>query len=322
MMHVVHKMRKSAPSYDQTFAPIRDQRKSRGIPEWAKPPGTDRLDDSIAKATTTIRPREERYNKKRMDERIGIITDEFHPLQDSRRFEAVKARHAEEAARKSRRGQFQNTFNVNTGTDFTVHLDFPLYKDYDKQFETLSYLRRSGQFQAAIEYVKRVFEDHLSHPYIFVQHAELLLDMGDYKSFKQLASSSPFDDRLNNASGIGLLRQSGTVRHFYPRHGGKIRTSELPISQQEERRARSPYPPTHKEIWHAPLVSRAEKRYEEDQSSEDGYHLLRWNWKLLKALSQIHLTGKINEALEQAQFVLDNLVVYSEIGSTEVRCKI
>ncbi|KAK5050807.1 hypothetical protein LTR84_003366 [Exophiala bonariae] len=320
MIYVVKQRPKPVPSTDQHSIPIRDQRKAESIPEKSRPHEMDRLDDLGAPPAGGSRPRDERHDWMRVVERSSSrITDVFHPLKHDKRYEAEKAFYAEEDACKSRRGNFQTTFNMATGTDFTIHLDLTVYKDYDKQLEALSYLRRSGQFRAAKEYINTVFGDHLSHPYVFLQYAELLLDMGDYKSFKQLDLSNPFGEKLNSSPDLVLPRQSGTVRHFYPRPGGRIRKSNLHTSQQEGRRTDSHYPSTHEEIWSAPLVDPPEDRSGQGQSRHDGHHLLRWNWTLLRALSQVHLTGKINEALGRAQFVLDNLVIGSEVGSTEIQ---
>src|SRR6185369_1475606 len=97
-----------------------------------------------------------------------------------------------------------------------------------------------GHFRTAKEYANSVLGEYLSHPYVVIQYAELLLDMGDYKSFKQLDLSNPFGEKLSNSPEVVLPRQSGTVRHFYPRPGGKFRRPNLNTSQQEGRGTGSP----------------------------------------------------------------------------------
>lgn len=339
----IHEQRKSAPSYGQYLRrgdyqenlqeyprgyPVRNQRESRTIPERTRSAGPTRFEEPRTKPTAKVHLRDEYHETRWVAGRnVPQMTNVIHPVVDDDRFEAVKVRQADDAVRSIRRGQFQNTCDVNAGRDFTIHFDFPVFEDYDQQFEALSYLRRLGQFQAAREYVKAVFWDQLSHPYVFIQYAELLLDMGDYKSFEHLDPSIPFGEQQNTRPESVRPRQSETTRHFYPLSRGKDRTmphasekTNLPTTYRDGTIAQGAYPAIHSDVLNAPYADRAAKANKKDQSRDDGHHLLRCNWRLLKAMFQLHHTGTVNEALEEARFVLDNLVLGPEIGSTEVRC--
>lgn len=307
---------------------------SKVIPEWVRTPGTDRFENSRGRPNTDAPSRDkvESPAVRESDLRpVRVITNVIHPNDRDDRREAAEAKRAADKATESRRGQFQATCDVNFGRDFTVHLDFPVFQDYDKQLEDLNHLRRLGRFHAAKEHVQNSLKDHLSHPYVFVQYADLLLDMGDYKSFEQLDPSLAFNEKFNARPEFVRTRQSGVGRHFYVRTGsnyqppGKYQHSparnHVPTIHLDGNFNILPYPSMQSEAVSPPSIDRTSKISRKDQFLGDGHYLLRWNWRLLKALYLLHRSGTINEALDEAQFVLDNLVLGPEIGSTEVRCK-
>lgn len=94
----------------------------------------------------------------------------------------------------------------------------------------------------------------------------------------------------------------------------------LPTTYRDGTIAQGAYPAINSDVLDAPYADRAANANKKDQSRDDDHHLLRCNWRLLKAMFRLHHTGTINEAFEEARFVLDNLVLGAEIGSTEVRC--
>jgi hypothetical protein len=307
---------------------------SKVIPERARVPGTDRFENSRGKPNnidTHFGGKGESSAVRESDLRpVPGITNVIHPIDRVHRHEAVEAKKAEEKATESRRGQFQATCDVNFGRDFTVHLDFPVFEDCDKQLEDLSYLRRLGRFHAAKGHFNNFLRDHLSHPYVFVQYADLLLDMGDYKSFEQLDPSPAFNEKLDAQPEFARKRQSVASRHFFVPPGSKYQPpgkdkhtparNHVPTIHLEGRFIIFPYPSMQSEVVNPPSIDRTSKISRKVQYLGDGRYLLRWNWRLLKALYLLHHNGTINEALDEAQFVLDNLVLGSEIGSTEVRC--
>lgn len=255
-------------------------------------------------------------------------------------YELHNLEHNLKARAEHGRGLFQTIYDVANPKNVTVHLDFPVFQDYDAEIEDFSRLRRLGNFEAANDLFKRTFEGHLKNPYIFVQYAEMLLDMGDYKSFDLLDPKPAFGGPLAPRPGASRERQGDGSSYLYdrPRVARKHR-SRVP------RRSRSwewqfnrfgdaepamhgaaresdprPPPPFGQEMQTPatgglpvpPSAKRPELWSDETQ-------LLAINWRLLKALSLIHHNGTINEALEEARFTLETLVVNPDAGSTEVR---
>jgi hypothetical protein len=96
------------------------------------------------------------------------------------------------SAANESRGLFQTVYDVANAKDVTVHLSFPVSHDHDAEIEDFSRFRRLGNFEAAKELFQRTFDGQLKNPYMFVQYAEMLLDMGDYKSFALLDPNPAF----------------------------------------------------------------------------------------------------------------------------------
>ncbi|PHH74136.1 hypothetical protein CDD80_3295 [Ophiocordyceps camponoti-rufipedis] len=80
-------------------------------------------------------------------------------------------------------GGIWTSFHSHHGQDVTAHLDLPICDDFDAELEEFSRLVRFGDFRAAKEYFEEQLADYRTHPYVFIQYAEMLLEMGDYRSF-------------------------------------------------------------------------------------------------------------------------------------------
>ncbi|KAH6885311.1 hypothetical protein B0T10DRAFT_576960 [Thelonectria olida] len=100
----------------------------------------------------------------------------------------------------------QTIFDPNHPRDVTVHLELPISDDFGDELEEFSRLKRLGNFRAAIGYFEENLEDYQTHPYIFVQYAETLLEMGDYKSFGLLKPNLVFK-RSSSRDGQGFRGQ-------------------------------------------------------------------------------------------------------------------
>lgn len=66
------------------------------------------------------------------------------------------------------------------------HLEFDLTPDLDEELEEFGRLTRLGHYRNAKKYFKQFLQEHIYHPIVFVSYAEMLLDLGDYKSIVSL----------------------------------------------------------------------------------------------------------------------------------------
>ncbi|KLU81114.1 hypothetical protein MAPG_00209 [Magnaporthiopsis poae ATCC 64411] len=82
----------------------------------------------------------------------------------------------------------QTMLDPNLPTNISAHLEIPISKDLDDELEAFSRCKRLGDFVAAKELLKEM-DRHLDNPYILVQYADLLLDMGNYHAFTKLTSN-------------------------------------------------------------------------------------------------------------------------------------
>jgi hypothetical protein len=104
----------------------------------------------------------------------------------------------------------QTVFNASHPRDVTVHLELPISDDFGDELEEFSRLKRLGNFRVAISYFEENLTDYQAHPYIFVQYAEMLLEMGDYKSFDLLKPGLVFRGS-SSQDGQGIRGQQGAA---------------------------------------------------------------------------------------------------------------
>ncbi|KAH7127743.1 hypothetical protein B0J13DRAFT_141223 [Dactylonectria estremocensis] len=82
--------------------------------------------------------------------------------------------------------QFDTVYNSIHSKNITVQLEFDIVNDLDEELEEFNGLVRRGDFRSAKSFFNDNLVGHIAEPWIFIQYAEMLLDMGDYKSFYQL----------------------------------------------------------------------------------------------------------------------------------------
>ncbi|TLD17001.1 uncharacterized protein PgNI_00124 [Pyricularia grisea] len=88
--------------------------------------------------------------------------------------------------RKKSKEMPQTVCNPDRPVNFHVQLRLPISLDLDEELCELGRLRRVGDFRAAKTFFGSRLEEHISNPYVFIQYADLLLAMEDYKSLKSL----------------------------------------------------------------------------------------------------------------------------------------
>ncbi|KAJ3546128.1 hypothetical protein NM208_g2148 [Fusarium decemcellulare] len=126
---------------------------------------------------------------------------DWHPDERAHEYLAPeRGRNVRIAPRPPAETRFDAVYNPTHSKDITVHLEFDVVSDLDDEVEQFNRLVRQGDFANA----KSFFDDHLvahsAHPWIFVQYAEMLLEMGDYKSFQELNPQPVFQPLQSDAS--------------------------------------------------------------------------------------------------------------------------
>ncbi|KAI8712670.1 hypothetical protein NCS52_01365700 [Fusarium sp. LHS14.1] len=88
--------------------------------------------------------------------------------------------------------KFDAICNPGHTKDIAVQLHFEVYDDLDDELEVFNRLVRRGEFGNAKAFFDEHLLAHISSPWVFVQYAEMLLEMGDYNSILQLDPESVF----------------------------------------------------------------------------------------------------------------------------------
>ncbi|KAH8878803.1 hypothetical protein GQ53DRAFT_814305 [Thozetella sp. PMI_491] len=176
----------------------------------------------------------------------------------------------------------QTIYSHDSPKDVTVRLELPINEDLDLELEEFARLGRTGDFKAAQDFFQHHLGEQLANPYIFIQYATILFEMGDLKRFTSL-----------NAD---LALGSDLTRPVIGERGGDTRNEDDDDDGLEFVGSRSP--PT--------TISRLD--YGNLAPEHDELQLLGWNWRLLNALAQFNL----NESIDKLSFGQD-------LGSTEVQ---
>ncbi|KAI0183468.1 hypothetical protein EV127DRAFT_414081, partial [Xylaria flabelliformis] len=91
-----------------------------------------------------------------------------------------------------------------------IDMKLGITEDVDKELEEISRLRRLGDFRAAQRFLKQKLPGRSDDPYFFVLYAQLLFEMGDFRSFDTLRPTRVFGVVKDEAvqKNQDLLRQS------------------------------------------------------------------------------------------------------------------
>lgn len=210
---------------------------------------------------------------------------------------------------------FQTIYDARVARDVTIHFNLPISRDFENETENFSRLWRLGNFSDARDYFEQELKSHLDHPVIFVQYAEVLLEMGDYKAFELLKPPKivkdwqvlkdklDLDTRLHSAKRKSWKEPYLSWSEFDDpggptMHGGRA---------NPRRRVSSP-----------PSKQPKSGKLRKESPSYDESSYLHMIWNLLNTAFDARRSNIVNKALDEATFVLDSLVISSEFSSTEV----
>ncbi|UNI20224.1 hypothetical protein JDV02_006330 [Purpureocillium takamizusanense] len=180
---------------------------------------------------------------------------------------------------------FQTCFNADCPQDVTTHIDLPIFDDIGDELEDFSRLMRIGNFQAAKSYFEANLADHQAQPFVFVQYAEMLLEMSDYKSFGALNPHSVFGQPCRQ------------LRSEAPEHS---RSALFNRRRSYGRRARG--------CLRKP-----------DAVALEQLDLLHLNWDLLETTYLVYREGTIHQAINVAKEALRTVNLDENAGSTEIK---
>ncbi|EXL93494.1 hypothetical protein NOF04DRAFT_13788 [Fusarium oxysporum II5] len=95
-------------------------------------------------------------------------------------------RHGKDKAVQPTQTDLDAIYNSIHSKDVTVHVELDIVSDLDDELEEFNRLVRQGWFKNAQSFFDQYLATHKSNPWVFVQFAEMLIEMGDYKSFHEL----------------------------------------------------------------------------------------------------------------------------------------
>lgn len=123
----------------------------------------------------------------------------FFHLKENRRKPSVEINLGEQDSDETQPVDFSSIHNTSQPQDFTVHIDFEVSIDLDDDLEGFSALVRRGNFRKAVSFFSEHLMAYISDPWVFVQYADMLLRMGDFKSINQLNPGPVFQPRFSSS---------------------------------------------------------------------------------------------------------------------------
>jgi hypothetical protein len=99
---------------------------------------------------------------------------------------------------------FETTYTSSDHKDVTVHLEADVFPDIDGELELLNRMMRLGNFKGAKEFFDAHLKQYSNHPAVFVNYAEVLLEMDDFKAVLALDDSSVDFESSSDGSGDAL----------------------------------------------------------------------------------------------------------------------
>ncbi|KAK4449042.1 hypothetical protein QBC34DRAFT_97513 [Podospora aff. communis PSN243] len=209
-----------------------------------------------------------------------------------------------------------DVFDVHRGRDLTFNLELPIHVDHSDETEDLERLRRLGNFAEGKSHFEDHFETHLHHPLVLVQCAELLFDMGDYKSLQLLDPKPAFGPARQPSTAFRLRQlEDGRTRFVYEQAHSHLRRLGRKRSRSGNGSKRKDDPLS------GPAIQGDEDAIPPDLHDLGSHEtrIMHLNWRLLEGISIFHTRGTVNEALAAAKHALHALVVHEGISSAEVQ---
>jgi hypothetical protein len=121
-----------------------------------------------------------------------------------------------------------HSWDLSRANDVTVHLELDIADDLGSDLEEFCRLGRLGNFRKAIRFFEDKFKEQIENPYVILQYASILLEMGDYKNANKLElPSNPF------TSTNDILWKNWTlVQIFCKMHSEGLYTEDERLAEQ------------------------------------------------------------------------------------------
>jgi hypothetical protein len=113
-------------------------------------------------------------------------------------------------------------WDLSRTKDVTMHLELDITEDLELDLDEFCRLGRLGKFHQAKQCFRDNLEQHMDDPYIFVQYAQMLMEMGDYESIEALNVPYSLEESENDLlqtnwkliQSLSTLRTRGLVEHI------------------------------------------------------------------------------------------------------------
>ncbi|KAH8892970.1 hypothetical protein GQ53DRAFT_646018, partial [Thozetella sp. PMI_491] len=154
-----------------------------------------------------------------------------------------------------KRAEYDILYTSADSKDVSVRLELDLHHDIDDEMEEFNRFVCLGDFRNAKCFFDEHLGAHMNNPLVFVQYAEMLLEMGDFKSI-MLLDPDPAFSCLEG-----------------------IETNQIP----------------------------------------GGLEALRWNWRLIKAVTLSHIQHEMQPVMAEYELMMRNFPKSTAESSTEIR---
>jgi hypothetical protein len=105
-------------------------------------------------------------------------------------------------------------WDLSRTKDVTMHLELDITEDLELDLDEFCRLGRLGNFHQAKQFFRDNLEQHMDDPYIFVQYAQMLMEMGDHLSIEALNVPYSLEESENDLlqTNWRLIQSLSTLR--------------------------------------------------------------------------------------------------------------
>jgi hypothetical protein len=138
--------------------------------------------------------------KEREEEGEQMIDEQYLTQQNKKTGEAEEA-----AAIAASRKVYTVGLVLSRAKDTTIHFELETTDDLELDMDEFSRQCRLGDLHSAKQFFWANLGQHVDHAYVFVQYAQMLMEMGDYKSVRALKMPYTLKESANKVHTKDLL---------------------------------------------------------------------------------------------------------------------
>ena len=120
-------------------------------------------------------------------------------------------------------------WDLSRAKNVTLHLDLDVTEDLEPYLNQFCHLNRLGDYHQTEQYFRDNLEEHMDDAYVFVQYAQMLLEMGNYSGIQALEVPYSLQESTNKL----LQTNWKLIQSLSGLHTGRVSEEDLQFFAQQ-----------------------------------------------------------------------------------------